>query len=327
MPPPTARPHRRAPLTALLAALAAGASAGAGPGPAGPLPDELAATGLYDADGRIAAGLVEFSPQYPLWTDGAAKRRWISLPAGSTIDASDPDAWQFPPGTRLWKEFAAGRRLETRMIERGADGGWRFAAYVWNEAGTEARLAPAGGLTLEGVAGMPGGRYRVPSQADCVACHEAAPTPLLGFGALQLSADRDPLAPHATPAPAGSLLPDLAARGWLSGLPAELLATPPRIAGRRPEERAALGWLHGNCGHCHNDRGPLASLGLVLARPASGARPAATLPVALMLERLRSTNPFTRMPPAGVQVADAEAIALVERGLATSTTVTQETRP
>ena len=37
-----------------------------------------------------------FSPQYPLWSDGAHKRRWISSAAGTAIDASRPDAWEFP---------------------------------------------------------------------------------------------------------------------------------------------------------------------------------------------------------------------------------------
>ncbi|MCU0976535.1 MAG: hypothetical protein MUC71_09545 [Steroidobacteraceae bacterium] len=325
------KPHfehrRRALFRAAVVGLLAAGTAAASWTPPDSWPDRLQDTGLYATDGTIAAGLLEFSPQYPLWTDGASKRRWIYLPPGSTIDATDPDAWNFPPGTRVWKEFASGRPLETRVIERGADGRWRFAAYVWNESGTDARLAPPEGATLEGIEGMPAGRYRVPSREDCVACHEAAPARILGFGALQLSADRDPLAPHATAAPEGSLLPDLAARGWLSGLPAELLTAPPRIDGRTPEERAALGWLHGNCGHCHNDRGSLASLGLVLARPSSGARPHEPLPITRMLERLRSTNPFTRMPPAGVQVADQEAIALVERGLAASHHVTEEKRP
>jgi hypothetical protein len=59
-----------------------------------------------------------------------------------------PAAWEFPPGTRLWKEFSVnGRRVETRLIERLDDGEWRFAAYAWNEAGREATLAPAEGAT------------------------------------------------------------------------------------------------------------------------------------------------------------------------------------
>src|SRR5215212_5200209 len=82
-----------------------------------------------------------FSPQYPLWTDGAAKRRWISVPPGTAIDGSDPDAWVFPVGTRLWKEFSfGGRRVETRFIELQPDGQWLYAAYAWSPEGTEAQL-------------------------------------------------------------------------------------------------------------------------------------------------------------------------------------------
>src|SRR5688572_32525951 len=102
------------------------------------LPPDLAATG-YDEVEKTA-----FAPQYPLWTDGASKRRWIHLPPGAAIDATRPDDWVFPVGTKLWKEFSlGGRRIETRYIERLADGRWRFTAYAWNAAGTEATRAPA----------------------------------------------------------------------------------------------------------------------------------------------------------------------------------------
>ncbi len=110
-------------------------------------PLRLQDTGLY-RPGTLepGKGVHSYSPQYPLWSDGATKRRWIWLPPGTSIDAAQPDAWQFPPGTRLWKEFAMGRRIETRFIERRADGGWNYATYVWNEAGTEALLAPDAGV-------------------------------------------------------------------------------------------------------------------------------------------------------------------------------------
>ena len=91
---------------------------------ASPLPEHLRDTGLY-ARGRgeqIAADVLPFSPQYPLWSDGAEKRRWIRLPPGTRIDAHDADRWVFPVGTRLWKEFSLGRRLETRMLERTRSG-------------------------------------------------------------------------------------------------------------------------------------------------------------------------------------------------------------
>ena len=100
-----------------------------------PLPPTLSATGLYAdlGSGRIAPGVVGFTPQYPLWSDGSTKQRWVRLPPGARIDARHADAWDFPPGTRLWKEFSMGRRVETRMIERLADGRWRTRVTVRRE--------------------------------------------------------------------------------------------------------------------------------------------------------------------------------------------------
>jgi hypothetical protein len=260
----------------LLAATVTGAA------PTTPLPQRLADTGYG------APGVQGFAPRYPLWTDGAAKRRWIRLPAGTTIDKSDVDAWDFPPGTKLWKEFAFDRAVETRMIERLPDGSWRFATYLWNADGTEATLAPDAGVRMTSVAGAPDGRYVVPSRADCLACHEGPAVPVLGYSAVQLET-----------------------------------ALPP-----------ALGYLHGNCGHCHNEAGAVAGIDLVLAQraadpDASAARTLETLfgresrfraPAASALarddvvtQRMQSQNPYSRMPPLGVSVPDREGIALVQR--------------
>jgi hypothetical protein len=307
-----------------------------------PLPPTLSATGLFatDAPTTVRDGVIAFSPQYPLWSDGTRKRRWIALPPGISIDAAQADAWVFPPGTRLWKEFAFERRVETRYVERLADGRWRFATYVWRADGSDADLAPEGG-TVVAVAGAPGGKYAVPSRTDCLACHEGAAVPVLGFSALQLSPDRDPLAPHAEPArPELADLRSLAARGLLQNLSPALLTTPPRIAARSPVERAALGYLHGNCGHCHNAAGALDGLEMVLAQQAdprarsaeqtlqsllghsSRFRPqgAATAQriardgaTHMLTLRMKSASPLARMPPLGVQVIDDEGVSLVER--------------
>jgi hypothetical protein len=309
-----------------------------------PLPQRLSGTGLY-ADRkamRVAGSVVPFAPQYPLWSDGTNKRRWIRLPAATFVDASDPDTFAFPPGTRLWKEFGYERRVETRLIERLADGSWRFASYVWNADGSEATLAPEDGLVLENVPGAPGGRYTIPSRADCLACHEGAPVPVLGFSALQLSPDRDPLAPHAPARRAGDAdLAELVARGLVRNLPKALVDTPPRIAAPTPTARAALGYLHGNCGHCHNAAGALPGLELSLAQsavaPAQSAertlrslvgrasrfraqgaqRAERVVPgragESIIAARMQSQNPLARMPPLGVTVIDAEGLALVER--------------
>jgi hypothetical protein len=325
----------RKPLTPLLLALVSLWTA-ATPGAAGDvrgLPARLSETGLYDA--TLRAGLIEFSPQYPLWSDGAAKRRWIWLPPGTFIDAANPDAWEFPRGTRLWKEFSHGETVETRYIERGADGAWQFGSYVRDASG-DARLAPATGIRDLPVAQAPGGRYAIPAENDCRACHEGAPVPVLGFSTLQLSSDRDPLAPHAETVAANDLR-TLAARGVLRNLPPALLARAPRIAAANPRERAALGYLHGNCGHCHNADGPLAVLELNLSQRVGSApdavkrslievpsqistagAPVGTprlarghFPRSAIAVRMRSRDPLQQMPPLGTSRIDAEALALL----------------
>jgi hypothetical protein len=283
------RPHLLLPL--LLAFAAPGAAA---------LPPDLAATGLGTAQA------LAFTPQYPLWSDGTRKRRWLALPPGAAIDASRAEAWDFPPGTRVWKEFSYGaRRLETRYLERLADGSWSFATYVWNAEGTKAVLAPAEGIAALPVAEAPNGRYAIPSRADCLACHDAAPAPVLGFSALQLAPE----------------LRALAARGTLRNLPASLAASPPAIPAPTPDARAALGYLHGNCGHCHNDAGPLASVELsFLQHPARPGESAARTVRSILdggagrlARRMQSKNPHLRMPPLGVSVVDAHGAALIER--------------
>jgi hypothetical protein len=307
-------------------------------------PVHLRDTGLYaDWDRKIIRGdAVGFSPQYPLWTDGARKRRFILLPKGKAVDASDPDAWRFPRGTRLWKEFGFDTPVETRYLERLASGEWLYATYVWSADGKDAVLAPARGVPgahdLEHGVG-----YDIPGIADCRACHEGSGAPVLGFSALQLSPDRDPAAPHAEPLAAELLdLPALVRRGLVRGLPARFLETPPRIAAPSPTARAALGYLSSNCGGCHNRTGPLAPLGLVLAHsltdtgpgalgtmvgqstrqrvpglPEGVARIAPGQPDASMVAlRVRSRHPLRQMPPLGTKVVDREAVALLERWIA-----------
>src|SRR5688500_4722934 len=99
----------------LPAAIAAMGLVLASPAARAEAPASLRATGLYTPGGEVSAESLAFAPQYPLWSDGAAKRRWIRLPAGTSVDAAGAD-WVFPVGTRLWKEFSvAGRRVETRF--------------------------------------------------------------------------------------------------------------------------------------------------------------------------------------------------------------------
>lgn len=292
------------------------------------LPLRLSDTGLYAdvASKRVALDVVPFEPQYPLWSDGASKQRWIRVPTGTAIDARDPGAWRFPAGTQLWKEFSFERRIETRYMEKLADGSWRRLVFVWDPTELDAQLAPAAGVPdyTKAADGVP---YDIPSRADCELCHSSG-NEVLGFSALQLSDDRDPMALHVTEFRGDRLgLTELSARGLLQGLPAELIADPPRIAADTPRERAVFGYLHSNCGSCHHTRGLLAPLELDLeARlgverdehldgllSASGRRlRLGSTGESLLYSRMASRTPAAQMPPLATHRVDQAALDLVE---------------
>src|SRR5690606_22937362 len=119
-----------------LAAGAGGQAGGAaGVGGAGGVsfdgPQLLSETGLYAAlaDGTLNPGVMPYEVQYPLWSDGSDKRRYLQLPAGARIDTASMDNWVLPVGTTAWKEFVRdGVRVETRMLRKQAQG-WQFVAY------------------------------------------------------------------------------------------------------------------------------------------------------------------------------------------------------
>lgn len=344
---------RRARAAAALVALvlvgrALAQPAGASPDGADAVPPRrLGETGLY-AGGRtevVDASRRPFTPQYPLWSDGAVKRRWVYLPEGTTIDAGDAGEWRFPVGTRFWKEFSfKGRKVETRFLWKASGARWVAASYVWNEEGTDAVLAPESGVP--GVAELaPGRRHAIPSRTDCAACHGPQQAPL-GFNALQLSTDRDPNAIHGEPLTPDMLtLKTLVHERLLSHAPEDLVARPPRIATADPRTRAVLGYLAANCGACHDGTNTIAALvpslkhtdlmrdGDAAARALIGrptrwqapgqpegatvlADPASPGSSALLL-RMASRRPSSQMPPLGTVVRDQEAVDVIREWIET----------
>lgn len=264
-----------------------------------PFPEQLHQTGLFAAGEpeRLGAHVRPFEPRHALWSDGAAKRRWIRLPPGTAIDARKPDAWRFPRGTRLWKEFAHAGRVETRYLELGADGQWRFASYVWAADGRSARLVPARGLTLA-AAGAPDGRYAIPSRADCLACHAGARSPVLGLGALQL----------------GPELPKWVREGLVRKGPRAWREHAPAEPGASDVERAARGYLHANCAHCHHAQGGV-PVPLVLAQDVAGSPAPAPAQLREALRRMSTREPTQQMPPLATRIPDPQGLALLRAWL------------
>ena len=83
----------------------------------------------------------------------------------------------FPRGTELWKEFSLGRRVETRYLRLGDDRTWHFAAYVWDDDGRDATLAPEAGARAVATTAA-GSAYDVPARSDCAAKEISSARPL-----------------------------------------------------------------------------------------------------------------------------------------------------
>ena len=87
---------------------------GGAPAPSWP-PAALRDTGLYSdwATKTIARDNLPFSPQYPLWSDGATKERYMAIPGAGKIEfetvtypqpaPGSVPGWRFPDGTVMVK--------------------------------------------------------------------------------------------------------------------------------------------------------------------------------------------------------------------------------
>ena len=288
-------------------------------------------------------GVTPYALNTPLFSDYAAKSRYLYLPPGAKARYRPEGALDLPVGAVLIKTFAYPadlrrpdekvRVLETRLlIHRRA--GWVALPYVWNADQTEAVLKRAG--TRIDVAfiddhGQPRQvDYKVPNTNQCKECHSLggrmAP---IGVKARNLNG----VYPYAD-GPENQLAHWMRA-GMLLGAPAPDKA--PRTAvwddPHEPLEARARAYLDGNCGHCHNPRGMASNTGLYLnleeAKPSRlgvGKRPAAAGKGAGDLEldlvpgrpdasiiayRMASTDPGVMMPELGRSLVHEEGLKLV----------------
>jgi hypothetical protein len=217
--------------------------------------------GLY-RDGSceaLAEGVRPYRPRYPFWSDGATKERFVLLPKGARIDASDDDFWVYPKGTVLFKTFYLnGLKLETRIIEKVDDQpdaeiseNWSFRAYAWREDQRSVELVTDVGL--DGRENVLGTTHDVPSHGECLRCHQRAGQDALnGFSAIQLNHVFTPLG-----------LDQLIDEGAVDSPLGEALVERAVVPGD-PLDQAALGVLHTNCGICHGGDEPPAGLSLRL---------------------------------------------------------------
>ena len=109
----------------------------------------------------------------PCGPTARSSRAGCSSPPARRSTRETTAAWEFPVGTRFWKEFSFdGRKVETRLLWRATAARWVAVSYVWNEAQTDAVLAADAGEP--GVVALTANRrHSVPSVGDCLTCHGA----------------------------------------------------------------------------------------------------------------------------------------------------------
>ncbi|MFW6094748.1 MAG: SO2930 family diheme c-type cytochrome [Pseudomonadota bacterium] len=230
-------------------------------------------------------------------------------------------------------DLADHRLVETRLLVRQRDG-WDALPYVWD--GDDAYLAVTG--TVEPLRVAQDGAvqevpYVVPARSECAGCHatdhSSGELRLIGLKARHLNR------PYA--GRGANQLRAWAARGHLTGLPA--LPEVPRNAvwndSKQSVAARARAYLDSNCGHCHNRRGPADTSGLLLdagterfrslgvckppiaAGRGTGGRPYSIVPGApdasILLYRMETTDPATRMPETGRALTHHEGVRLIRR--------------
>lgn len=285
----------------------------------------------------------------PLFSDYAAKERFIWVPVGQKATYNDSSVFDFPDGTALVKNFyypddfrdeKKGRRIiETRLLIKRKEG-WDALPYIWNDEQTEAYLEIAGGKKHISWIDKSGDKieldYSIPNKNQCKGCHA-------GEGKFL------PIGPKARYLNHSFIYSDGGQNQlekWSEAGILQAFSSPeksPRIAkwddprSGTPEQRA-LAYLEVNCAHCHSRSGPAATSGLFLttteknsshlgickspvaAGKGTGGLQYDIVPgkpeASILLYRMISLDPGVMMPETGRSLVHKEGVELVRQWIA-----------
>ncbi|APQ16448.1 Ig-like domain-containing protein [Maribacter hydrothermalis] len=177
----------------------------------GSLPSLLSETGAFSDLQTLEPnqGVLPYELIESFWSDGAEKKRWMSIPNNGTHNTSSEQIlfsedgdWQFPTGSVLIKHFelpinennpAITKRLETRFSIKASTGSFYFATYKWNDAQTDAVLLASGldeNITITKADGSTTiQKWNYPSNQDCISCHNPETGGALGTNTRYLNSD------------------------------------------------------------------------------------------------------------------------------------------
>lgn len=324
-------------------------------------PATLSTTQLFADLGDLSPnpGLLPYSVNLPFWSDYAQKRRWFILPNGQMTWAKD-GLWNFPDGQIWVKHFdlplthslppqasdplTPAKRIETRILVKNSIGSYGVS-YRWNDNGTDATLVADAGEEFDVAITRNGQpytqRWRIPSRAECVACHTPQAGHALSFTTRQLNRD------NTLYGGTGNQLTLLHQAGYFTNDPGSPHVLPHHL---RPDETGftvearVRSYLAVNCAYCHQPGGSatpaawdgrpqitLTATGLINGSASNNGGDFANKLIvpgdvqhSVVINRMAMTNGFTRMPPLGSNEVDPTNIALVADWI-TNTLPTRQT--
>ncbi|WKN33477.1 PQQ-dependent sugar dehydrogenase [Porifericola rhodea] len=168
------------------------------------IPKLLSETKAFSDMGKLtpSPGIIPYEVNSPLWSDGAHKKRWISIPNKSKgISYSQDSTWEFPVGTVFIKHFElpvkkdSAIRLETRFFIIDEEGKGYGLTYKWNQEGTDAELIDNGELISKEFTLIKEGvkisqTWNFPSRDQCITCHNGNAGQVLGVKTSQLNKEK-----------------------------------------------------------------------------------------------------------------------------------------
>ncbi|MDO3384904.1 ThuA domain-containing protein [Gilvimarinus sp. SDUM040013] len=314
------------------------------------LPALLSQTGAFADTATLtpAQSLIPYSVIAPLWSDGAQKDRWFSLPTGTTIGWNENEKWQWPAGTVFVKHFtlpidesdtSARQRLETRLLVVGAAGSVYGATYKWRDDNSDADLlndALNETITIAPANGERQQTWTYPGPEDCLACHNIDAQGVLGVKTAALNSTWQ--------YPSGVTDHQLLTLSHLGALDtvltaADLTSLPAHAAvndNTASLELRVRSYWDVNCANCHGVQGiaslwdarmttPLDEQGIVNGALANQrdylteyglANPAVVSPGSpdnsILYIRDKSADVGDRMPPLGRNLPDEDYLHLLE---------------
>jgi len=240
----------------------------------GTLPPLLSGTGVFaDTAARTpAAGLIPYTLNQPMWSDGAVAVNYLAVPrhAGpltpdEQIRLRTTNAWVFPAGTVFVKNLdlpvdernpaVPPRRLETQILVRDANGAVYGLTYKWRPDNRDADLQTTGStedILVTNATGVRTQTWTYSSPADCLTCHTPVANYVLGVNTRQLNGNVTYPATGVT----DNQIRTLNRLGLFSpaineAAIANYAKLTPLADTKAPLSERARSWLDANCSQCH----------------------------------------------------------------------------